>query len=151
MEKKDPRGMKVKDYFISDFGRKFLLNHSLEPNVVGHLVIQPVEHITQLHEPFVKSQDKTYLSETDASELISIIRKVSKLLEECLALQDFPSEKIYVCSFNESSDWHLHFHIVPRAKQEVIVGPSLMTYGGRKILRKEIESVVTCLRMKLNK
>jgi diadenosine tetraphosphate (Ap4A) HIT family hydrolase len=141
-EKDDPRKMRVKDYFISDFGRKFLLNHSFHPNVVGHLVVQPIEHITQLHEPFARSPDKTNISESDALELISVIRKVSTLLEECLTLQDYPTEKIYVCTFNESPDWHLHFHIVPRAKQEVIIGPSLMTYGGREITRKEVENVV---------
>ena len=151
MEKKDPRGMKVKDYFISNVGRRFLLNHSFVPNAVGHLVLQPIAHITQLHEPFAKSQGKISASEKDASQLILVIRKVSSLLEECLTSQGYPPEKIYLCSFNESSDWHLHFHIVPRAKQEVIVGPSLMACAGRKITREEVENVVNCLRKRLNR
>lgn len=145
-EKDDLRKMRVKDYFISDFGRKFLLNHSFHPYVVGHLVLQPVKHITQLHEPFVRSPDKVNISEGDALELILVIRKVSKLLEECLTSQDLPPEKIYVCTFNESPDWHLHFHIVPRAKQEVTIGPSLMTYSRREITRIEVENVVKGLK-----
>lgn len=154
MEKKDKRGLKLKNYFIKNFKDKFILDHCFEPLVVGHLVLQPVEHVTQLHEPSDKSTNKTHIamSESDAKELISIARRVSNLLEECLCKQDFnsPPEKIYLCYFNEAQDWHLHFHIIPRARQEVIVGPPLMISDRRKITSDEVKKVVKCLKEKLS-
>jgi hypothetical protein len=87
MERKDPRGMKLKDYFISNFNGKFLLNHSVEPYVVGHLVLQPIEHITHLHEPFSQLVGKQCMDENEANRMIEIIRKVFTLLEECLIKQ----------------------------------------------------------------
>jgi diadenosine tetraphosphate (Ap4A) HIT family hydrolase len=63
---------------------------------------------------------------------------------------NYPPEKIYLCLFNEDPDWHLHFHIIPRAKQEVIVGPRLLlTNHRRKITKEEIENAVNWLRGKL--
>lgn len=140
MEEKDPRGLKLEDYFIWNFEGKFLLDHCFEPCAVGHLVLQPVEHFTQLND----------MSESDASELILIAQRVFKLLEDCLKSKNYPPERIYLCSFNESPDWHLHFHIVPRAKQEDIVGPRLMANSRREITSEEVKSVVKSLREKLS-
>jgi len=151
IERKDPRRMKPQDYFISCFENKFLLNHSFEPYVIGHLVLQPIEHVTQFHESLGKSPDKIGLSKDDASKLPLIIREVSKLLEECLTAQNYPPARIYMCSFNEAPDWHLHLHLIPRAKQEVIVGPSLLTTVRRQPTKEEVENVVNCLREKLSK
>lgn len=155
MEKEDKRGLKLEDYLIWH-DDKFLLDHCFEPNVVGHLVLQPVEHFTQFHESSEEITKRTHMresmSEGDALELISIARKVSTLLEDCLSSQGYPPEKIYLCYFNEAPDWHLHFHIIPRARQEVIVGPHLMTMNkiGRKITDDEVKKVVKCLKEKLS-
>ncbi|NIO38679.1 hypothetical protein GTO27_13435 [Candidatus Bathyarchaeota archaeon] len=140
MEGRDPRGLRLEDYFVSNFENKFLLNHSFEPYVVGHLVLQPFEHVEKLDD----------LSESTASEMMLTVHRVLRPLKACLISIDSAPEKIYVCSFNESPDWHLHFHIVPRAKQEVVIGPWLLTGTRRQITSEEVRSVVKSLRKRLS-
>jgi diadenosine tetraphosphate (Ap4A) HIT family hydrolase len=144
-EKNDPRKMKLREYFIHNFRGKFLLDHCLQPNVPGHLVLQPIEHVKQLHDISVG------LSDNDAKEMILVVKRVSRLLEEVLIELNCPPERIYICSFNESPEWHLHFHIIPRAKQEVILGPNLLAGNPRKIAKEEIANVVALLRERLGR
>lgn len=80
-------------------------------------------------------------------DLIAIIRRTLKTLDKCVR-----PEKIYVCSFNESPEWHLHFHLIPRLREEVIIGPELLaTRSRRKIVREEVERIVTNLRRELTR
>ena len=80
------------------------VNYCNDPMVVGHIVIQPRRHVESL----------TDLRVDEIADIIRLIWKYNKVL--ALAMDPKP-EKIYVCTFNESPDWHLHFHIVPRSEQ----------------------------------
>ena len=114
-------------------------------------MLQPIEHITHLHEPFNQLTGEQYMDENSAKEMIKIVRKIFRVLEECLKKQNYSPKKIYLCMFNEDPDWHLHLHIIPRAKQEVIVGPHLLINDRRKrkITEDEVKNIVSCLRRKL--
>jgi len=80
------------------------VNYCNDPVVVGHIVIQPRRHVESL----------TDLRADEIADIIRLIWKYSKAL--ALAMDPKP-EKIYLCMFSESTDWHLHFHIVPRSEQ----------------------------------
>jgi len=80
------------------------VNYCKDPTVVGHLVIQPQRHVENL----------TDLGADEIADIIRLIWKYNKAL--ALAIHPKP-EKIYLCMFSEATDWHLHFHIVPRTEQ----------------------------------
>jgi len=78
----------------------FLINYAINPEVDGHLVVQPIFHAGQLYD----------LNERQAERLMKMIWASCKAIQECLSPQ-----RIYVYSFNETKGYHLHFHIIDRS------------------------------------
>lgn len=50
-------------------------------------------------------------------------KAMKKVLREVLGRE---VQKIYLCSFNESEKYPVHFHLVPRYKCGTLKGPSLL-------------------------
>lgn len=95
----------------------FILNYAINPEVDGHLVVQPKFHAEQLCD----------LSEEQAKRLMEII------WASCKALQNlYLPNKIYIFSFNEKRSYHLHFHIKPKADIEP-KGPAFVDWTDPKI------------------
>jgi diadenosine tetraphosphate (Ap4A) HIT family hydrolase len=42
--------------------------------------------------------------------------------------------KIYVCSFNESPHYSVHFHLISRYEYETLMGPELLDYRSKAML-----------------
>lgn len=80
--------------------KDFQVNYALNPEVDGHLVIQPRRHVEGISK----------LCPQEAKDLGLLIRNF------CLALQEaLNPDKIYVYSFNETPGYHLHFHLKPKS------------------------------------
>jgi len=90
--------------------------HSYNTALVGWLVLVARRHISAIDE----------LSEAEAAELGSLIRRVSLALKEVTGCT-----KTYVVQFAEHPDHpHVHFHIVPRMadQPEDRRGPNVFKY-----------------------
>jgi diadenosine tetraphosphate (Ap4A) HIT family hydrolase len=95
----------------------FILNYAIDPEVDGHLVVQPKFHVEQLSD----------LCEEQARRLMEII------FASCKALQSLYSpDKIYVYSFNEAKGYHLHVHVKPRSRNIQVKGPCFVNWKDRK-------------------
>lgn len=83
------------------FTEDFQVNYALNPEVDGHLVVQPTWHAKSISD----------LCEEQAKVLGMLTRNY------CFALQEaLNPDKIYVYSFNEDPDYHLHIHLKPRSR-----------------------------------
>lgn len=93
----------------------FIVNYAEEPEVDGHLVIQPRCHIEQIAD----------LCQEQAKELMSWIWKCCKAIQK-----EYSPKKIYVFSFNEAPDYHLHVHIKPKLQKipDEVRGPCFVNY-----------------------
>lgn len=96
----------------------FLLNYAINPEVDGHLVVQPIFHAGQLCD----------LNEKQAGRLMKIIWASCKALQTCLSPQ-----KIYVYSFNETKGYHLHFHIKPKIADVPVRGSCFVNWTDPKL------------------
>jgi len=96
----------------------FILNYAMDPEVDGHLVVQPTFHAEQLSD----------LCEDQAERLMRIIWACCKTLEEL-----FPSSKVYVYSLNEKKDYHFHVHIKPKHENVAVKGPCFVNWKDPEI------------------
>ncbi|MFX0093729.1 MAG: HIT family protein [Candidatus Hodarchaeota archaeon] len=87
------------------------------PYALGHMVIE-----------LLKSEDDvSKLTDNHWKILSRWISKVSnamkKVLKEVSARE---VQKIYICSFNESPEYKVHFHVIPRYEGETLMGEELL-------------------------
>jgi len=123
---------------------QFIINHSFQPYVKGHLVIQPI----RCHNPSDQICD---IDKSTIASLFDLTRKVSKALNESLK-----PERVYIWSFNEqhtnSPNWHLHIHIAPRNPSCKYRGPEWLFQKDKcseRVGLEEIERIVSGIRKEL--
>jgi diadenosine tetraphosphate (Ap4A) HIT family hydrolase len=113
--------------------KEFIVNYAKEPEVDGHIVIQPAGHAEQLAD----------LCEQQAVKLMQLIWKYCQAVQTVLK-----PKKIYVYSFNEAKDYHLHFHIKPKAISvpDELAGPCYVNWTDPReevrVNREHIEKVI---------
>jgi len=87
------------------------------PYALGHIVIQPKTSI----------YDISKLTEKHWKILSKYIPKVSNAMKKVLKeVSGREVQKVYICSFNESEEHTVHFHLVPRYECETLMGPDLL-------------------------
>lgn len=121
----DLKGKEYKIIHKDNSKNGFLLNYSINPEVDGHLVVQPLFHAEQLFD----------LCEEQAKRLMELVWASCKAIHSI----HFP-EKIYVYSFNETEGYHLHIHIKPRLGNVQVRGACFVDWKDPKKERiKEME------------
>lgn len=93
-----------------------------DPFAIGHIVIQPESDIHDISET----------GEKEWKTLCDWIPKVSHAMKK--VLREVTGEKvvrIYLCSFNESTEYPVHFHLVPRYDHDTLMGPDLLFFRGK--------------------
>jgi diadenosine tetraphosphate (Ap4A) HIT family hydrolase len=93
-----------------------------DPFAIGHIVI---ELKTSKH-------DISELEGDDWDLLKEWVPKVTKAMKN--VLREFlgrETVKLYLCSFNESTNYPVHFHLVPRYECETLKGPDLLFYRSK--------------------
>ena len=88
-----------------------------DPYALGHIVIQPVNCARDISE--LEDSDWKILSEW----IPKVVNAMRKVLREVAGRE---VQKIYLCSFNESTEYPVHFHLVPRYECETLKGPNLL-------------------------
>lgn len=91
----------------------------IDPYAIGHVVIQLNSG----------KHDISELEDGDWNILKEWVPKVSKAMK--MVLPNFMGRqtvRIYLCSFNESPDYPVHFHLVPRYECEPLKGEELLYY-----------------------
>lgn len=93
-----------------------------DPYALGHIVIQPSND----------ARDISELGEKEWKILSQWIHRVSKAMKIVLS-QVLQKEvhKIYLCSFNESKSYPVHFHLVPRYESDTLRGEELLFYRAK--------------------
>ena len=84
-------------------------NVRVDPNLRPAIVLQARQHATSWED----------LSHAALSSLGQAIAQVSRGLSSDVV------DRVYVMSFNETGDGHIHLHVVPRFSNEALLGPSL--------------------------
>lgn len=88
-----------------------------DPSAFGHIVIQPRNN----------ADDISQLEKNVWLILSEWIPKVSNAMKKVLReISGKEVQKIYLCSFNESTKYPVHFHLVPRYENETLKGPNLL-------------------------
>jgi len=114
-----------------------------DPYALGHIVIQPknCEH------------DISELTENHWRILSEWIPKVAKAMRKVLRdVLGREAQKIYLCSFNESPNYPVHFHLVPRYECETLRGESLLFHRAQAklmISSEERDKIVDALKKEL--
>ncbi len=93
-----------------------------DPYAIGHIVIE------------LRSgkHDISELGDSEWDILKEWVPKVTKAMRD--VLREFVGRevtKLYLCSFNESSEYSVHFHLVPRYECEKLMGPDLLFYRSK--------------------
>jgi diadenosine tetraphosphate (Ap4A) HIT family hydrolase len=88
-----------------------------DPLAIGHIVVQPRNAAHDISE---------LTGENWRSLSIWIPRVASAMKKVLRKVTDNEIEKIYLCSFNESRDYTVHFHLIPRYRTDKFVGPELL-------------------------
>lgn len=89
---------------------------------LGHIVIQPKSNAHDISE-FQDSEWRVV-----AEWIPKVANAMKKVLREIMGKEVV---KIYLCSFNESSEYPVHFHLVPRYECETLRGPDLLFYRSK--------------------
>lgn len=134
------------DFPVTERLGRFIVNHSFEPCVRGHLVVQPMK--------CRNSSDQIHDFEGDTIvSLFRLVGKVSRALNETLK-----PERIYMWSFNEQAanqlNWHLHVHVAPRNPSCLIRGPEWLFFKDKcseRLRTAEIVKIVSDIRDKLQR
>ena len=132
---------RVGEFRISDDpeNRSVQINHFTGyPHALGHFVVQPswsVKDVSDLDDPVGR-------------KFLSSLGRIAQHMK--IILKDIaPVERIYIYSFNESDDWHLHFHLVPRYQRENLKGPFLLTQELRALSERDKEETTKALQDRL--
>jgi histidine triad (HIT) family protein len=107
------------------------------PPTKGHLLIEPLRHIT----------DITEMNEAECLALGPLVQKASKLIRSFLG-----AEHVYLFRINDKVP-HLHFHLVPRYANtpKDFWGPSIMNWtGSEKISLQEVQHLSEILKIQFN-
>jgi len=114
-----------------------------DPFAHGHLVIQPKN----------EAHDISELTKSNWDILALWIPRVTKAMKRALKkVTGNQIEKIYLCSFNESEEHTVHFHLVPRYASDTLKGPTLLCENSAKkiaISPKMIKDIVNEMRKEL--
>jgi len=87
------------------------------PYALGHIVIQPV----------TRKHDISELTDKHWKILSEWIPRVSNAMKKVLKeVSGKEVQKVYICSFNESEEYTVHFHVIPRYEYETLMGPDLL-------------------------
>lgn len=95
------------------------VEHRLEPEVAGWLVVKPLRHVTAF----------AALTEPEASAFGALMRRVMSALTSIVS-----PVKIYMVMFSEQEGFeHIHVHVIPRSSDvpEQFRGPGIFDYGGK--------------------
>lgn len=110
-----------------------------DPYALGHIVVQPNSG----------NHDVSELGQREWRILAKWIPKVSKAMKK--VLQEVVGKKvvkIYLCSFNESPEFPVHFHLVPRYECEKLIGQDLLYFRSKaKQLISPSDRISIVLRM----
>lgn len=88
-----------------------------DPYALGHVVVQPK----------TCADDISRLTSAHWKVVLKWIPKVAKAMKKVLKeISGREVSKIYLCSFNESTNYPVHFHLVPRYECETLKGPNLL-------------------------
>lgn len=134
-QKRCKKGCRVRDSnvvpkeYVVFQNDKFFVNHFIDrPNVLGRLVVQPIRHVDSIDD----------LNPDEVCELFILIQRIMKSMRKVLKEE---VEKVYLCSFNEDPEWHLHFHLIPRYRSEKEKGPDLLRKEPRYIPKSRIARI----------
>ncbi len=89
-----------KQMIYEDSDERFFAFYKRDPITRGHVIVAPKKHVLSIAD--------ADLEEDDTKELMLFIKKIYCAIEKVM-----DTKKIYICSFNESEDTHLHFHLIP--------------------------------------
>jgi diadenosine tetraphosphate (Ap4A) HIT family hydrolase len=138
----------IKRSLIIYKNQDFILNHSMKPATLGHLILMPrrrVKAIRGMYHPIIIND----LTPSEFTQLCKMIERTIHAMKSVLPfIRGERIEQIYVATFNESKDWHLHFHLVPRYESEKIWGPRLI-HKVRQVPSGAIGNVVSLLKSEL--
>jgi diadenosine tetraphosphate (Ap4A) HIT family hydrolase len=113
-----------------------IVNYSKDPEVDGHLVIQPRRHVEKI----------TELSYDEWTRISEALYHYSKAVEKALNGMSKGDEvdKVYLWCFCRSPHNHLHFHIKPKMKNHEEEGPDFVDYEdpGRQLDEKSQRSII---------
>lgn len=93
-----------------------------DPYALGHIVIQPKSCANDISE--YTEKEWQILSEW----VPKVVKAMKQVLKKVLGRE---VQKIYLCSFNESPKYSVHFHLIPRYECETLKGESLLFYHAK--------------------
>jgi len=143
----------IDEGFIIHRDEKFIVNHALQnkrqnmwPFELGHLVLMPRKRKKKWRGKW-HPVDTTTLNNEEWNGILKLLPRILKIMRMVLPkIKKESVEHIYIATFNESEDWHLHIHLVPRYKCERRIGADLLK--PRKLAKKDIDEVVRQMRKK---
>ena len=113
------------------------------PYALGHIVVQP----TNCEEDLSKLTEKHW--EILSKWIPQLAIAMRKVLKEVSGRE---VKKIYLCSFNESTDYPVHFHLVPRYERETLRGDGLLSHRAQEklmISRQQRDKIVNAIKKEL--
>lgn len=114
-----------------------------DPYARGHIVVQPKSCASDISE----------LTENEWKILSEWVPKVSNAMKRVLrGVSGKEVQKIYLCSFNESKEYPVHFHLVPRYECETLKGPNLLFHRSKARLMvspQERDKIVHAMKQEL--
>lgn len=104
---------------------EFVVNYNKDPEVDGHLVVQPKRHVKRI----------TQLCSSEWVKLSKLLYRYSKAVEKALnkiAKGKDEVERVYLWCFCAPPCEHLHFHIKPKMKSVQKEGLEFFKYDDPK-------------------
>lgn len=103
--------------------------------LLGWSVLQPKRHINSLSE----------LNTEELSSLAPLLARCEEAMKDILNVG-----KVYVCLFAEASDFHMHFHLIPRRPDlpKEYIGPAIFNIewdDSELATSSEVEELRACL------
>jgi len=116
-----------------------------DPYALGHVVIELKS----------KAHDVSDLSMEEWKTITEWTKKMTNTMKKVLReIVGKEVVKIYICSFNEDSNFPVHFHLIPRYECETLKGDELLFYRSKAkqiISPAEKQKIVDKLREELRK
>ena len=114
-----------------------------DPYALGHIVIQPRNC----------ADDISKLTKNHWKILLKWIPKVANAMKKVLKeVSGREVQRIYLCSFNESANYPVHFHLVPRYESETLRGGDLLFHRSQAKLMispQERNKIVSAMKIEL--
>ena len=102
-----------------------------DPCALGRTVVQPRSD----------SSDISELTDDHWKTLSKWIPRVSKAMKRVLGqISGRKVQKVYLFSFNESKEYPVHFHLVPRYEGETLTGPDFLFFLSKAELMVSLQN-----------